>query len=156
MGVSRKGSCSILLDPHGSVWIPILLLDPLGSCWILLDPTGSGGSAGFVGSAESAGSCWILVDALGSCWILLGPAESSRILSIFPAGSWWILLDHLGSSGSWWILLLALHCKFPAAPSCRKHRRGLQIPSLPCHRWGSKFIRGWLKKIPRNSSDGGV
>ena len=93
MGVSRKGSCSILLDPHGSVSISILLLDPSGSCWVLLDPTGSGGSAGFVGSAESAGSCWILVDPLGSCLVLQDPAGFWRFFLLDPGRSCWILLD---------------------------------------------------------------
>ena len=136
MGVSRKGSCSILLDPHGSVSISILLLDPSGSCWVLLDPTGSGGSAGFVGSAESAGSCWILVDALGSCWILLGPAESSQILSIFPVGSLWILLDPVGSSWVLWILVdtaAGIALQAPCSTIMSKAPKGPSnsFPSLP-------------------------
>ena len=156
MGVSRKGSCSILLDPHGSVSISILLLDPPGPCWILLDLVYLLDLLDLLNLLDPAGSWWMLLDPAGSCWVLQNPARFCRFFLLDPCGSCWILLDHLGSSGSWWILLLALHCKLPAAPSCRKHRRGLQIPSLPCHRWGSKFIRGWLKKIPRNSSDGGV
>ena len=99
MGVSRKGSCSILLDPHGSVSISILLLDPPGPCWILLDLVYLLDLLDLLNLLDPAGSWWMLLDPAGSCWVLQNPAGFCRFFLLDPGGSCWIILGPLDPGG---------------------------------------------------------